>query len=195
MSDPHNKARYGELWPKERSVLGRSVLEQLKDLVVISGGWAWCVMSPIGHPEYKHAHDLKDLDLFVPPKNVAGVMARLQEMDFRPVWTRYDRLDSEEDFRRYEKTVVLPVWPDMSKPHSPDAVIETKTMRITIDFFVRHVPSIELQGFRVVPPATLLTFYSNIHSSDKCFAVKAAHRLIAQGKDPIGHPDLVKIPR
>jgi hypothetical protein len=179
MSAPHNKERYGELWPQWRVDIGLQTLEQLKDLVVISGGWAWHFMSPAGHPEYKHAHDHKDLDLFVLPANVSAVMVRLQEMGFLPAWTRYDRLDSKEDFRRYEKTVP----------------VEDKTTRITIDFFVRDVPSIERHGFRVVPPATLLTFYQNIHSSDKCFAVKAAHRLIAQGKEPVGHPDLVKIPR
>ena len=186
MSAPHNKERYGELWPQERIDLGLLVLERLKDLVVISGGWAWHFMSPVGHPEYKHAHDHKDLDLFVPPANVAEVMVRLQGMDFLPVWTKYDRLESKEDFRRYEKTVEVPnTWPDT----------DGKTTRITIDFFVRDVPSIERQGFRVVPPATLLTFYQNIHSSDKCFAVTAAHKLIARGIDPIDHPDLVKIPR
>lgn len=186
MSAPHNKERYGELWPQERVDLGRAVLEQLRDLVVLSGGWAWCMMSPAGHAELKHAHDLKDLDLFVPPTNVAPVMVRLQGMGFAPAWTKYDRLQSQEDFRRYEKTVEVPnSWPDT----------DGKTMRITIDFFVRDVPSIERRGFRVVPPATLLTFYQNIHSSDKCFAVKAAHRLIAQGVDPIDHPDLVKIPK
>ncbi len=46
----------------------------------------------------------------------------------------------------------------------------------------------------MIEPEVLLSFYSNIHSSDKCFAVQAAVRLLAENIDPHGHPDLVKIP-
>ena len=177
MSQPHNKARYGEVWPQDRIDRGLEVLDALGDLVVLSGGWAWHFMSPMGHVELKHAHDHKDIDLFVPPANVAAVVAALKGLGFEPVSTKYDRLPSKEDFRRYEKTIA-----------------GDKHTRITIDFFVREVPSINAQGFRVVAPATLLTFYSNIHSSDKCFAVKAATKLLAQGIDPVGHPELVRVP-
>jgi len=179
MGAPHNKARYGETWPQDRIDRGLEVLEALKSQVVISGGWAWHFMSPEGHVELKHAHDHKDIDLFVHPHDVGPVVANLKSLGFEPVWTRYDRMDSAEDFRRYEKTVPL----------------RDTSMRLTIDFFVRNVPfRVVRDGFRVVEPATLLTYYSNIHSSDKCFAVQAASRLLAQGVDPVGHPDLVAIP-
>jgi len=71
MGAPHNKKRYGELWPSYRI--------------------------QYGHLEYKHAHDHKDIDLFVDPKNVASVMYILQENDFQKVWTRYDQLPSEKN--------------------------------------------------------------------------------------------------
>lgn len=180
MSQPHNKARYGETWDTEHLALCRGILEVIRTRVVLSGGWAWHFMSPEGHIELKHAHDHKDIDLFVPPHEVAEVVAFLKRAGFTPVWTKYDRLASKEDFRRYEKTSQLK---------------GLKTRRVTIDFFVRgDVPFREVQSFKVVEPATLLTFYSNIHSSDKCFAVQAASRLLAQGIDPVGHPDLVAIP-
>lgn len=180
MGAPHNKNRYGETWPEHRISYGLAVLESLKSVVVISGGWAWHFMSPPGHVELKHAHDHKDIDLFVHPHNVTLAISKLHEAGFGKVWTRYDHLPSDEDFRRYEKTVVLP----SGKPY-----------RITIDFFVKEVPYVECHGgFRVVAPKTLLTYYGNIHSSDKCFAVQAATRLIAAGIDPVGRPELVTIP-
>jgi len=179
MSAPHNKQRYGETWDQQHINLCRGILEAIRTQVVLSGGWAWHFMSPKGHVELKHAHDHKDIDLFVPPQEVPEVVAFLKRAGFERTWTKYDRLESKEDFRRYEKTSQLP---------------GLKTRRVTIDFFVRAVPERLVQGFRVVEPATLLTFYSNIHTSDKCFAVKAASRLLAQGIDPEGHPDLVAIP-
>jgi hypothetical protein len=70
-----------------------------------------------------------------------------------------------------------------------------ESFRLTIDFFVRAVPFlVRPGGFRVVEPRTLLTFYSSIHSSDKCFAVQAATRLLGAGIDPVGRPELVTIP-
>lgn len=180
MSQPHNKARYGETWPAYRITEGLKVLEVIREHVVLSGGWAWHFMSPEGHTELKHAHDHKDIDFFVPPEKVWEVIPMLTDLGFEKVRTKYDRLTSEEDFRRYEKTVVV------------DA--SGKTLRLTIDFFVKDVPSIEVQGYRVVEPKTLLSFYSNIHSSDKCFAVMAASRMVAKGIDPVGSPELVAIP-
>ena len=71
---------------------------------------------------------------------------------------------------------------------------EHPPFRITIDFFVKGVPSREIDGWRVVRPETLLTFYGNIHSSGSCFAVKAASRLLEQGIDPVGREELTQIP-
>jgi hypothetical protein len=47
-------------------------------------------MSEKGHTEYKHAHDHKDIDVFVKKENVAEVVIILQQEGFQKVWTRYD---------------------------------------------------------------------------------------------------------
>jgi hypothetical protein len=181
MGAPHNPNRYGELWPQERIDTGLAELEAVRPYVIISGGWAWHFMSPKGHAELKHAHDHKDIDLFVAPPDVAAVVATLLEHGFQKVWTKYDRLPSDEDFRRYEKTV---------------EIAGAKPVRVTIDFFVRgDVPFREIDGWRVVEPRYLLSLYSNIHSSDKCFAVQAAAKLIQRGIDPVGRAELVEIPK
>ena len=180
MGAPHNKERYGELWDQHRVSVYLQEMEAFRDLVVFSGGLAWHFMSPVGHAELKHAHDHKDADWMVPPQNVADAVTRLLERGFTRVWTRYDRLLSVEEFRRYEKVVEA----EGEKP-----------MRVTIDFFVKDVPSIEVRGYRVVEPKTLLSYYGVIHSSDKCFAVQAATKLIARGIDPVGRPELVTIPK
>ena len=137
-------------------------------------------MSPPGHPEYKHAHDHKDIDLFVPPPDVASVVGTLKTNGFERVWTKYDKFPSEEDFRRYEKVI------------QPEG---RNSFRIVIDLFVRSgVPYREIAGWKVVEPAYLLSLYSDIHGSGQCFAVRAADRLLAQGIDPVGRPELVEIP-
>jgi hypothetical protein len=104
----------------------------------------------------------------------------LKDRGFEKVWTRYDRLPSAEDFRRYEKIAEM----EGERP-----------VRVTIDFFVRDVPHREIEGWQVVEPGFLLSLYSNIHSSDKCFGVQAASRLLKQGIDPVGRPELVEIPK
>ncbi|KFF09449.1 nucleotidyltransferase family protein [Chryseobacterium luteum] len=180
MGAPHNIKRYGEVWPEFRILHGLEILNKLKDKVIISGGWAWHFMSETGHTEYKHAHDHKDIDVFVKKENAAEAVMILQQEGFQKVWTRYDHLQSKENFRRYEKTTEL----ENGKSH-----------RITIDFFERNdLETIEVNGFRVVRPDVLLTFYTNIHSSDKCWAVMAAKDLLQKGIDPVGHPKLSEIP-
>ncbi len=180
METKHNIKRYGELWPDYRIRLGLAILEQLKPWVVVSGGWAWHFMSPQPHPEYKHAHDHKDIDIFVDPTTVAEVMPILQRDGFQKVWTRYDHLSNPERFRRYEKIEWLP---------------EGRPIRVTIDFFeARNLKTIEVDGWTLVAPEVLLGYYSNIHSSDKCWAVKAAYSLLEQGIDPVGHERLIKNP-
>ena len=180
MSTPHNKKRYGELWPQHRIDVCLQELEVIKPFVTLSGGWAWHFMSPVGHKEYKHAHDHKDIDLFVHPSNVATVVSLLKSRDFAKAWTKYDKLPSAEDFRRYEKRVEME---------------GQSSVRITIDFFVRDdVPSRDINGWQVTDPSFLLTLYRKIHSSDKCFAVKAAIQLLDQGIDPVGRSELVAIP-
>jgi hypothetical protein len=180
MGAPHNRARYGETWPQPRIDACLQELVVIRQWVIFSGGWAWHFMSPKGHVELKHAHDHKDIDIFVAPREVATVVARLHDRGFIKAWTKYDRLPSNEDFRRYEKTVEL---------------ADRKSVRVTIDLFVREdVPFREIDGWRVVEPRFLLSLYSNIHSSDKCFAVQAAAKLIQRGIDPVGRIELVQIP-
>ncbi|WP_079243513.1 hypothetical protein [Chryseobacterium indologenes] len=180
MGAPHNIKRYGEVWPEFRIRFGLEILDKLKDKIIISGGWAWHFMSERGHTEYKHAHDHKDIDVFVKKENVAQVVIILQQEGFQKVWTRYDHLPSEENFRRYEKSVKLE---------------NDKFYRITIDFFERDdLEILETNGFTVVRPDILLSFYKNIHSSDKCWAVMAAKELLQKGINPVGNPLLSKMP-
>jgi len=180
MSDPHNKTRYGEIWPQSRIETCLEELQIIKPFIILSGGWAWHFMSPLGHIEYKHAHDHKDIDLFVSPENVATVVSLLKSRDFEKVWTKYDKLPSQEDFRRYEKRV------DYNDKIS---------VKVTIDFFVRsEIPYREIEGWKIIKPRFLLSLYKSIHSSDTCFAVQAAARLLEQGIDPVGCSELVKIP-
>lgn len=177
----HNKKRYGELWSQDRISLSLLELQFLREFVILSGGWAWHFLSPKDHIEYKHAHDHKDIDVFVDPKHVAEVMYVLQQRGFKKVWTRYDHLPSEENFRRYEKIVI----------------IETgKSIRITIDFFVKSaIPSRFVKEWTVVDPTFLLLLYTSIHSSDKCWAVQASTILLAKNIDPLDREELVAIPK
>lgn len=180
MGANHNIKRYGELWPTYRIKHGLDILEKLKPWIIISGGWAWHFMSVENHTEYKHAHDHKDIDIFVNPKLVPKVMQVLLEEGFKKVWTRYDHLPSPENFRRYEKS---------------DWLDNGKQIRTTIDFFEStSIETIEVNGWNLVAPKTLLSYYSNIHSSDKCWAVKAAVQLLNKGKNPVGNPLLSKNP-
>jgi len=153
-------------------------MQPLKALVVLSGGWAWHFLSPAGHAEMKHAHDHKDLDVMVPPRTVSSVMSVLQATGFQKVGTKYDRLPSAEDFRRYEKVV--------------------DNFRLTIDFFVKDVPVLQTpSGWLVVRPDVLLGYYSKIHSSTSCWAVLAAQRLLATGMAPealVGDQRLLEAP-
>ncbi|CAM1339999.1 hypothetical protein [Tenacibaculum amylolyticum] len=180
MKTTHNIKRYGELWPSYRVTLGLKILKKLKQWVIVSGGWAWHFMSEMNHKEFKHAHDHKDIDIFVNPKNVGVVMQTLLDEGFEKVWTRYDHMPSNENFRRYEKIEWLPTG---------------KQVRVTIDFFESNtVESIQVNGWNVVKPEMLLSFYNNIHSSDACWAVKAVTKLLKTGENPVGNPLLSKIP-
>jgi hypothetical protein len=125
MAAPQNPSQYGETWPQHRIDACLAEMEAVRPWVILSGGWAWHFMSPPGHAELKHGHDHKDIDLFVPPGNVATVVSTLKDRGFEIVWTKYDRIPSAEDFRRYERVVEA----EGERP-----------VRVTIDFFVREVP-------------------------------------------------------
>jgi len=174
MSAPHNPARAEELWNETRLAVILDEITAIRDYVVLSGGWAWHFMTPSGHTELKHAHDHKDVDVFVAPAHVGKLIALLKKRGYKKTWTRFDRLPSSQDFTRYTK------------------VVETKdeAVKVMLDVFVAEVPSVEAGGFRVVEPKFLLSLYGSKHSSDQCFAVRIASRLLARGIDPIGRAEM-----
>jgi len=180
MSAPHNPERYGETWPQYKIDWTLAAIEPLQPYVVVSGGYAWHFMSPEGHPEYKHAHDHKDVDLYLPKANIATVMGMLSGMGFEKVRTKYD---DNPDFRRYEM-----VMDDGSN----------RPFRITLDLFDGDVESIETpSGWRVVRPDVLLTFYKTHHSSGSCWAVQSASILLDKGEAPenlVGRGYLIACP-
>jgi hypothetical protein len=190
MADPHNKKRYGETWDSEEineylyELECPKFTEPLRAYIILSGGWAWHFMSPIGHVELKHAHDHKDVDIFVEPQHVSKVIELLGQQGFYRTATRFDGRPNNADFRRYEK-------------------ITNNGKKLIIDFFVgKDIQVRQVRGrgilalftWKVVDPKQLLTFYKTIHSSDNCFAVKAADALLKKGIDPVGRPELVAIP-
>ena len=183
MADPRNPERYGECWHQYKIDAYATDMEPLKPFVVFSGGWAWHLLSPPGHAERKHAHDHKDVDIHCPKEAVGTVMGLLSVLGYKKVNTKYDRLPSAEDFRRYERVV-----DDKKHPE----------YRLTIDFFVGDYPTLELpDGSKVVRPDVLLTFYGEIHSSDKAWAVLAATKLFENGETPenfIHRGDLLACP-
>jgi hypothetical protein len=181
MGAPHNPARYGETWPQHRIDAALAELEYIRQWVILSGGWAWHFMSPQGTCRAQARARPQGYRRVCRAHRRRNGRDDAQDRGFQKVWTRYDRLPSDEDFRRYEKSVERP---------------NEKPIRVTVDFFVRDgVPAREIEGWRVIEPKYLLSLYSNIHSSDKCFAVQAATRLVAQGIDPQGRAGLAEIPR
>lgn len=125
------------------------------------------------------------MDIFVEPQYVSTVIRLLDQQGFLKAYTRFDNRPNNDDFRRYEK-------------------ITNSGKKLIIDFFVRkdiQVRQVQGKGilgalftWNVVDPRQLLTFYKTIHSSDNCFAVKAAAELLKKGIDPVGRPELVAIP-
>jgi len=177
MGDPHRPDRYGEVWPQGRIDAYMKVLGLIRDHVVISGGWAWHFMSPPDHKEYKHAHDHKDVDIFVHPNDIGVVTAHLLIDGFKRVPCRW----TGNEFWRYERHVYR----------------EGTRHKLTIDFFVdaEGVPTRKLEsGWTVVEPEYLLSLYSVKHESRECFAVIAARKLLAAGIDPVGRPELMEAP-
>ena len=178
MSTPHNAARLGEQWNLERLAVLQAQIEAMKEYVTLSGGWAWHYMTPAGHIEYKHAHDHKDADLFVAPERFPELVVVLKERGYERTWTRFDNREGSDTFYRYTKTV------------EDSEMAESAPVKVMLDVFVETVPSVETSGMRVVEPNYLLSLYGHKHTSDLCFAVRIARRLLAEGQNPVGHPAL-----
>ena len=124
------------------------------------------------HAELKHAHDHKDADLFVTPENVPELMTLLLGRGYERVWTRFD--GQSDDFHRYVRTM------DSTKP-----------IKVILDLFTGDVPFVvTASGVRVVEPRHLLSLYGVKHSSDQCFAVQIAKRLVAEGISPNGRAEM-----
>lgn len=174
MSAPHNPARAGELWNETRLAVILDEIKAIRDYIVISGGWAWHFMTPPGHTEFKHAHDHKDVDLFVAPSNVGKLAAILKSRGYKKSWTRFDRLPGSQDFTRYTKVVAK----------------KDEVVKVMLDVFIAEVPSVEVGEFHIVEPKFLLSLYGSIHSSDQCFAVRNASGLLARGINPVGRPEM-----
>lgn len=140
MGDPHNPARLGELWDHIRLTILLNELRAIRGQVVVSGGWAWHFMTPAGHTEYKHAHDHKDIDLFVQPTDFAFLLASLKRKGYERTWTRFDRFRDSRDISRYTKTTER----------------DGKPVKVMLDLFAEEVPFVEVAGFRVLEPSFLL---------------------------------------
>jgi len=174
MSAPHHPARVGELWNETRLAIILNEIEAIRDFAVISGGWAWHFMTPPAHTEFKHAHDHKDVDVFVAPANVGMVIDILKRRGYKKSWTRFDRLPDSQDFTRYTKIVAM----------------KNEVVKIMLDVFIAEVPHVAVGEFRVVEPKFLLSLYGRKHGSDQCFAVRIASKLLAQGINPVGRPEM-----
>jgi len=170
----HNPERFGELWDSTRLAAILHEINAIKDKIILSGGWGWHFMTPENHIEYKHAHDHKDVDIFVKPDRFSELIAQLKQRGYEKTWTRFDRLPSSNTFSRYTKIVQL----------------ETETVKVMLDIFVEEVPTIKVNNFSVVEPQFLLSLYGVKHSSDRCFAVQIAHQLLQQGINPVRHPEM-----
>lgn len=168
MSTPHNPARAGEPWNETRLAVILEEITALRDDIVLSGGWAWHFMTPPGHTELKHAHDHKDVDVFVAPAHVGKLIALLKARGYKKSWTRFDRLPDSQDFTRYTKVVER----------------KDEAVKVMLDVFIAEAPFVEAGGFRVVEPKYLLSLYGNVHGSGQCFAVRIASKLLSQGINP-----------
>lgn len=193
MGAPHNKNRYGEKWDEIHTAVMALELSNLQGVlggstenVIISGGWAWCLMTP-KHLDYKHAHDLKDIDLFVNPLFAGEFVEWLYNLGYSREHTKYDHLSP---FYRYAKMV----RGKGCKPVSAQQYFEKK---VILDVFVKEVPSVMLpSGYRVVEPTYLSSLYgkhnpdSLLHGSGQCWSLALAKEIMKDGGSPIDNPKM-----
>ncbi len=202
MGDPPNPARIHERWNLHRIAVMEREIAAIREFGVLSGGWAWHFMSP-AHVECKQLHDHKDIDIFVYPHAFSALAGLLGERGYSKAWTRFD--DPSREFIRFARYVenacpncledaVLAEGQEFACVgcNARWAASPCEVVKVILDLFVETVPELVLaNGHRVVEPATLLTFYGDRHSSDRCVAVKAARELVARGEAVVGHPSLV----
>lgn len=207
MGDPHNPERVGEMWDAFRLAVLRTEIEAVRQYGALSGGWAWHHMSP-PHEEEKHLHDHRDIDLHVFPHRFAELVTVLQERGYLRQKTRFD--DPSGEFVRFEQYV----WPcphcyghgeyydsaydedgtESMEYQCPDCghwFWNPAPVKVIFDLFVCEVPTIDVDGYTVVEPRHMLTFYGVKHSSEQCVAVQAARRIQAEGGEIVGNPLLV----
>jgi hypothetical protein len=191
MGAPHNKKRYGEKWNDIHVATMQMqlswILKESADNVVVSGGWAWCSMSP-SHTEYKHAHDLKDIDLFVKPEFFGDFVAWLNLIGYNREHTKYDGLSP---FYRYSAMLREGILCGETSARP----MEDK--KVILDVFVQDVPSVMVpQGYRVVEPSTLASFYgmhnpdSLLHGSGQCWSLALARGIMNNGESPVNHREM-----
>jgi hypothetical protein len=169
MADPHNPARANEEWNPQRLKAQHEEIEALKDIVVISGGWAWHFMAP-EHKELKWFHDHSDIDLFVAGEDYMEFLQRMNARGFVKKKTKYD--DPSGSFIRFVKYL------DIGK--------------VILDVFIEDLPpNVKSNGVRVVDPKHLLSLYGKTHQSEQCVSVQAARRLVAKGEEVIGNVSLI----
>jgi hypothetical protein len=178
MGDRPEPSFFGQRWnPLQLQVIERE-LAAVQPYVLVSGGWAWHLLTPGEHTEYTQAHNHDGADLFVPPPYVAPLLALLSARGYTRVWSGFDRLPSDADFTRYARTIYG----------------EAEPVKVVFDLFVADVPCVDVGGFRVVAPSHLLSLDGH-SSSDRCLSALIARELIARGEDVVGHPALAKFER
>lgn len=185
MGDPHNKKKYGLTWDEIHVAVMQLqiewILKEAGDNVAVSGGWAWCLMSP-EHTEYRHAHDLKDIDLFVKPTFLGDFVEWLNLLDYARDHTKYDGLSP---FYRYSKMLTgLACGKDE---------VKTIDKKVILDVFVQEVPSVNVDGYTIVEPAYLSSLYgkhdpdSLLHGSGQCWSLAQATKVFMMNESPIKH--------
>lgn len=170
------------MWKNDKLEAQMETVDAIKDYVIISGGLAWHIMSP-PHEETKMIHDHKDVDLFIPPQWANTVIGILKGRGFNKYWTKYDGITP--NFVRYGTSEIRKE--DIDKP-----LEEQRSVKVLLDLFLEDIKSIEVKGYKLVEPKTLLGLYEYSHSSKNCVAVQAAIPLVARGINPVGKIDLIE---